>query len=243
MNTNAPLIRWPLLALLAGCPGDDKDDLADEITAGGVSLCAQISGEPEADTGFTWDLEGEVLADGPGDALDEGAPCRELDRVLQVQGSDGQTYNLGYALRDAAAAPLEAALPLSPGDPVQIELLATIGYFYTGYALTLTQGDALVAAFADHREPHVTGLRVQRGAAVAREPDECGEKTGWQMIFTGDEALTLSPVAVGALDVGGRAMSVAALAAWGWGEETTCTDLSGGWEWALISGADAISGG
>lgn len=235
MTNSAAQGRWPLLALLLGCPGADKAPLSDEINAGGASLCAQISGQAEADTGFTWEIDGEVLSDGPGAALDTATPCRELDRVLQVEGDDGQTYNLGYQLRDDADAPLSASLGVTPGERVQLELLATIGYFYTGYALTLWEGEALIAAIADNREPHPDGLSVTRGEQIARVPDECGERIGWEMVFSGDEALTLAPVDTGELTVGGRPMTVVARAGWGWGEDTTCTDLTGYWEWAVVS--------
>lgn len=229
-------VLTPLLILTVGCPTRCAGSLSDEIVSGDVSLCAGIVGQPPPDTGFAWDLEGDVVGDVPGDALDTAEPCQGAARVLKVAADDGATYNLGYTLRDADREVMEASLGLGDGDRVRVELLATIGYFYTGYGLAVYQDDALVAAIADNKRPGLDGLTVTSGEQVASEDDECGEQRGWEMVFTGDDTLTLTPVSTGTLSVAGIPMTAWAIAAWDWGDdgETECSDLLSFWEWAVI---------
>lgn len=221
----------PLLSL--GCPGPGKLD--DQVTAGGVRVCAGLAGEPAPDTGFTWDVDGEVLGEVDGADLGSDEACYGTDQVIQVAGDDGGTYQLGLALLDEDGATIPASLGLSAGDRVNLSLLAEIGYFYTGYGLVLRRDEQLVAAVSDNKPPTVAGLDVSRGEQVASEPNECGERRGWQLVFTADDTQTLAPVASGPLTVAGVPMTATALAAWDWGGDgDQCTDLLSFWEWAVL---------
>lgn len=236
MNHSNRCLTLPLLCLTAGSLADCKGALSDRIVAGDVSLCAGVVGQPPPDTGFTWDLEGDVLGDVPGDGLDTAEPCHGASRVLEVAADDGETYHLGYTFRDQDDEVIEARLGPGEGDHVHVELLATIGYFYTGYGLVLRQDDALVAAVADNREPRLDEISVEAGRQVASVDDACGERRGWEMVFTGDDTLKLAPVSSGTLSVAGIPMTAWAFAAWNWddGAGSQCTDLLGFWEWAMI---------
>lgn len=226
------LVLLPILSL--GCP--DKDTLSDEILAGDVDLCAGLSGQPAPDTGFAWDLEGEVLGEVAGDDLDTGEPCSGSERVIEIAADDGKSYQLGYGLYDEDDALIASSLGLAAGDRVQLELLATIGYFYTGYGLVLRREGALVAAISDNKAPSLDELSVGEGDQIASEDNDCGERRGWELVFTADDTLTLAPVASGELTVSGVPMSALALAAWDWSPESgeSCTDLIGFWEWAVV---------
>ncbi len=214
-----------------------KTRLADEITAGDVHLCAGIVGQPEPDTGFAWDVEGEVVEDVPGDGLSADEPCAGAERVLKIAADDGQTYHLGYGLSDAEDAPIAAELAVEAGDRVRMELLATIGYFYTGHGLALHRGETLLAAIADNKAPPLDALRVVEGDQLAAEETECGDQRGWEMVFEADERLALAPVASGALTVAGAPMQAWALAGWDWEPQSgdLCTDLLSFWEWAVFA--------
>lgn len=229
-----PTVALGGLLSLVACPGDK---LSDQIMDGEVSLCAQEVGAAAADTGYTLELEGEVLGDGPGEELDTAEPCRGSARVLRVAGDDGATWNLGYTLRDNEHALIAASAGLDEGDRVSVELLATIGYFYTGYGLVVREGDQLVAAIADNKAPPLGDeLSVERGRKIASLTNDCGLQEGYELDFTGDEALTLAPVQSGALSVGGVALTAYALAEWGWEDNGFCTDLIGATEWAVLRG-------
>ncbi len=226
------VLSLPLLSL-GGCP------LPTGFEEGDVFLCLGADDltldELAQDTGYTAEIEGEVLLHGPGDEVPEDQPCAGMERVLDVADAEGTTWHVGYRLRDEAGETIPAEMDLHVGDPVSLSFLADLGYFSEGYALTVRRDGLLVGAFADHEDPDVAELPVKLDERVGQEDVEgCGMRYGYAMRFEADEDVVITPVGSAEITVDGRPLTAHALHAVRWGEDIQCTDVIGGWSWAAL---------
>jgi len=164
-----------------------------------------------------------ATVDGIVSAIDAG------DCAWQVHVDDGSGTDsvLGFSVTDGDGAGLTPDVTLAVGDTVHIEAHERLVWgTVSGFSVTAADGLVVAAdeggwggAFAD--EP-IDGLSVELGEVVSHEAHECVPIEGHTLVFHGDTELSLTPIEEGSLDVGGVALTAQAVAAWGYGQGTSC---------------------
>lgn len=224
-SLRSPSLRPLVLVFAVGC-------VAQPVERGDVVVC--LDGERSWGPDIDLELSGTVTSIGAGDdpcvwgaTLDDGA---------------GTVASIGFGVRDAEGGDLTPPIDLVAGDTVQLTYRYRVVWGDVA-GFVLSDGVGVVVAAEEGawggalHASDVPGLTVQRGEdVVATEPTECQPIEGYEIVYTGDEALTLTPVSSGTVQIGGAPLTAMALAAYDYGASATCqvADQTGETSWVVV---------
>ena len=228
-------MRGAALVFAAGCAGNGPKTpgSSEPLVVGSAAAC--LYGEGMATEAGLWDITGAVVSDEAG-ALTQGACDGSVSRVLTIAGNDGVTWSLGYGLQDASGADLTPALDVEPGGSIYLRFRAASSFATaTGFALQDTE--SLIAAL-ESRAPVLEaadagGLAVVQGDVADYGADDCGDQTGYTLIFEGDADLEMTPVEDRLITLNAHALHAYALSSWAYSAQT-CEDAGGVSAWAAF---------
>lgn len=224
MRSFRPLLPLALV-LSAGCPTETVDR--------GTVLVTLDGGRPPGGEGYDLMLENVAVL-----SVTPAAGDAPLTIALE-DGADVRT--VGLSVRDADGVDATPALDLAEGDVVS--LVYRYRFVWGDVAgFALHDADGLVVAAEEGAwggsdvVQAVPGLAVRRGDdVVAREATDCVPIEGYSLVFEGDEAVELVPVAEAPVVVGGAELTAVAVASWDYGESTSCaiSDATGFQSWVV----------
>lgn len=226
MNPRFLLLAFPLAA-------------CSHLGPGHTVVCLSSTGADLSDgtEHFTFDVTGTLEELDSGPYTDAPLECYwEPRNGFVVRDGDGVPWTVGWGLLDQDGLDLDLVLDYTEGSEVSLRYRHVRSFgAANGFVLSDDQGPVLAVESGTWgpalEDGDVAGLSVTSGQALYQSYEECGTLEHSAITFTGEDALTLEPLSMDEVTVGGRAMGVVAVANSTW-TDAECTDMAGDWMWA-----------